>query len=399
MPENNEQQQRPTTVADLVQHLANTLVENEVMKPMESIGWGHGTPPPPVTGDNLQPGGAPPPGQQQVQQTQQPVTTTGSVQAPVQPVKTDTPVDLVAHFESLRDANGMILGKYPDVAAAIKGVGHAVDMAKRAFTERDQLKTELDRLSQQVKAAPTQTPVVTSPVATPQAAPFAVPSRAAVEKAQAAYDEVLSRVVEEGGLLDADTQKALSKAQRELSRAEAVYAAQETLLQRDAAQTQENAKWTAVDEYMNKKYPDAKNFAAEMGLFVQSDPLIGEAVAALAAAGKEIQASELAWTAFERARGNEVKAISTQADQTKEIQLQAADQVRREAVEKARQDAGIISSSASGVHETPNNSPSQDEINAAARAMNALGSTPGNPAAARWRELTIGRSLPPEIFG
>ena len=79
--------------------------------------------------------------------------------------------------------------------------------------------------------------------------------------------------------------------------------------------------------------------------------------------------------------------------------MQAGDQVRKEAVEAARKDAGISGTSASGVHERTDAVPSQDEINAAADAMRAYGTQPGNPAAARWRELTIGKSLPPEIFG
>jgi hypothetical protein len=149
---------------------------------------------------------------------------------------------------------------------------------------------------------------------------------------------------------------------------------------------------------MKKNYPDALKFADEIALYMESEPLIGSAVSALVLQGKKQEAAVLAWRSYETA----VKAGNVQstldAARTKEVQLEAADQVRKEAVDKARKDAGIPGTSAGGVHERPS-APDQSEIEAAAAAMRAMGSTPGNPAAARWRELTIGRTLPPEIFG
>jgi hypothetical protein len=314
-------------------------------------------------------------------------------------VKTDAPLDLNAHFESLREANGLILGKYPNVAEAIKGVGHAVTMAKNAFTQRDQLKMELDRLDGELKTL-RQTPPTVTPAVAPSQPLSLVPSRDYVEKAQATYDAVLREVVEEGGLLDAETSGKLSKAQRELGQAMAQFAVEETLLKRDAAVGAENTKWSQVDAYMNEHFPDAQRFADEIGLFVKSDPLVTSAVQALAASpGGEVKAAELAWKMFDRARGGEASATEQASKEGKEIALQAADQVRREAVEQARRDAGMPSSSAGGVHEAVTTGPSPEEIEAAAAAMRAYGTTPGNAAAARWRELTIGRSLPKELFG
>ncbi len=261
------------------------------------------------------------------------------------------------------------------------------------------MKKDVDRLSQELNTA-RQTPLVTPPVTTQSPRSLGVPSRESVDAAQATYDAVLRQVVEEGGSLDDETRQKLSAAQRELTRAEAKFVVEETLLQRDAAGAEENAKWSAVDAYMNERYPDAKNFADEMGLFVKSDPLVMDAITALSAQpGGEVKAAELAWKMFDRARGGAASVTEQIAAQTKENNLQVADQVRNEVVAQARKDAGIISSSASGVHEAPPAGPSQEEINAAAEAMRAYGSAPGNAAAAHWRNITIGRSLPSELFG
>lgn len=391
-------QARPSTVQDLVRHLADTLVENEVMKPMDQIGWSHGTPPPPASADNPTPGGAP---TQPATPAAAPAGTTPAA-APAEgqaPVKADTPrpIDLAAQFESLRDANGMILGKYKTVDEAIKGVGHAVQMAKTAFDRERAATTEVARLTKELEEKSRQTP--------PAATPAAVQSQSldaasqAVTKAQAAYDAVLSKVVEEGGTLDEDAAKRLSAAQRELARAEARMAAEEALLQHDGARTAEQAKWDEVNRFMEKEHPESLKFADEIGLFVQSDPLIADAVQALVEKGKEQQAAVFAWKSFQNARDAGTLAATVAAAAEKEVQMQAADQVRKEAVDKARVDAGIPGSSAGGVHETTAPlGPSQEEIDRLAAGMRTSGMTPGSPAAVAWREAIIGSKLPKELF-
>jgi len=388
---------KPSTVNELVRHLADTLVTDEVMKPMEEIGWNEGTPPAPKFADNPQAGEAPPSAALGTTQSSQgqplpaaPVT--------VPAAKTDAPQDVNAMYESMREANGLILGKYPTVADAIKGVGHAVSMAKSAFSQRDQLQKDLDRLSEELKQV-RQTPPAASPVAAPsQSLVRGVPSQDTYVKAQANYDAVLSQIVADGGILDSENVLKLSAAQRELSESAASYAAEKSLLQKDAAGQAENEKWSAVDAYMDERYPDAKNFSDEIALFVQSDPLIAEAISAFAAKGKEKEATEFAWKQFNLSRGVATTIDKQAADQVKEIHLQAADQVRKEAVAQARMDAGVMTTSATGAHEAPA-APSRAEIEAAAAAMRAYGIQPGNPGAARWRELTIGKDLPNHIFG
>jgi len=388
----------PQTIHDLVRHLADTLVQNEVMAPMESIGWREGQPPPPTPADNPPVGGAPPATPDPAAAAAPAGTTPAPVAAPVVPAKADAPQSgLLAEIESLRDpATGKILGKYDSAMEAFKGVGHAVQMAKQSFTERDAAKQEVARLQTELDKA--RQPQPAAPAASPSLRPDPL-SRATVETAQAAYDAVLRSVVESGGILDAEAAANLSKAQRELARAEARAAAEESLLERDGATSAEKAKWDAVNTFMEKNYPDSIKFADEIGLYVQSAPQVNEAISALVAAGKEQSAAVLAWQSFDTARrAGTVEASLADAQKT-EVQMQAADQVRKEAVDQARKDAGIPGTSVSGVHSGGPTEPDRSEVEAAAEAMRAYGVTPGNPAAARWRELTIGRTLPPEIFG
>ena len=279
---------------------------------------------------------------------------------------------------------------------AFKGVGHAVQMAKQSFSERDSARAEAARLQSELEKARQPHPGVPAPGPSLRSDPL---SRATVEKAQATYDEVLSEVVQGGGLLNEEVAAKLSKAQRELSRAEARAAAEESLLEREGATNAEKARWDSVNTFMEKSYPDSIKFADEIGLYVQSAPQINEAISALVAAGKEQSAAILAWQSFDAARRTGTVEASLAAAQKTEIELAAADQVRKEAVDRARKDAGIPGTSVSGVHNDGPTAPDYNAIEEAANAMRAYGTTRGNPAAARWRELTIGRSLPPEIFG
>lgn len=387
----------PQMLHDLVRHLADTLVENDVIKPMDAIGWQEGQPPPPAPVDNPPAGGAPPavtpaPAAAPAGTTPAPVTP-----APAAAASANAPPDLLAQMESLRDpATGMILGKYATPLEAVKGVGHAVQMAKQSFSERDAAKQEVARLQDELKVA--RQPQPAAPAAAPSLRSDPL-SRASVESAQAAYDAVLSEVVQGGGILNEDAAAKLSKAQRELSRAEARAAAEESLLERDSASSAEKAKWDAVNVFMEKNHPESLKFADEIGLYVQSQPQINEAISALVRAGQEQSAAVFAWQMFDAARRATTAEATLAAAQTTEIKLQAADQVRKEAVDQARKDAGIPGTSVSGVHSDGPKAPDRSEVEAAAEAMRAYGSTPGNPAAARWRELTIGRTLPPEIFG
>lgn len=373
-------------------HLRDTLVQREVIDPMNKINWGHGSPPPPEAGTTPATEGAPGASATPAPAVGGglPAATTEGTPPVADPSKANTPIDLLAEMESFRDANGLILGKYKDAKEAVRGVGHAVTMAKDAFNQRAAAIAEAEAL--RLENASLRTQSVAAPATTPVSQPQSAASQAAVDAANARVDAVLSNVVENGGVFDEDTAKAYREATREAARLEAIAAAEAALYQRDNAGNEERAKWTRVDEYMQGKYPDSLNFADEIGLHVQSDPLLQQAVSAMVAQGKEIQASELAWQSYVRVRDGQAFQNQLASATEKEVTLEAQEQVRREALAAARKDAGIMGGSAGGqgVHEAPAQAlSSQEEINRALEAMRRVGDAPGTPEAARWRALTI----------
>ena len=250
-------EQKPQTVQDLVRHLADTLVEQEVCNPMEQIGWGHGTPPPPKPVDDPPrvegaPAAVPAKVPAPAATTAAPAMPTGSEP----PAKADMPKSLAEiDVESFKDpVTGKYGGKYDTPVEFVRGIGHAVQMAKQAFTREAAATAEVARLQNELELSRRTSPAA-SPAAAPAPGALDPSSRVVLQKAQDTYDEVLRKVVEEGGLLDADSTKSLSAAQRELARAEAKMAVEESLLQRDGAVSAEQKKWNAVNEFMEKNHP------------------------------------------------------------------------------------------------------------------------------------------------
>jgi len=380
-----DEQGRPQTSHELTRFLAETLVKNEVIEPMDKQGWAFGTPPPPVRADNPpSPGGAPQP-----ETPPTPAATTATAEGA--PAQANVPID----WESLRDPKtGLISGKYQTAADAVKGIGHAVNMAKEVMTQNASLQQELDRVRGEL--ASRQTLPAASPAAAPSSVRSAPVSRPDVDAALANFGAVLSEVAENGGVLDEDAAKRLERSLREATTLSATAAAEDALNARERVRNEDDAAWNAVDKFMTDNYPDASKFADEIGLFVQTNPLIDRAVKALVASGDRVGAAELAWVQYDKARGTESVQATLAAATDKEIRMDAADQVRKEAVDAARKDAGVISSSAGGVHENVRTSPSQSEIEAAAAGMRAYGAQPGNPAAAAWRRMVI--PLDPKVF-
>lgn len=398
---------------ELTSRLAAGLVAREVIAPMEKIGWGHGTPPPPEQNSPSAPGrpgaeGAPgaaaaPAAAQPVQG--QPLPAPVAKPAPAGEPNADSAPDtavLDKVFEPLRDpATGLILGKFKTGLEAFKSAPHLVQMTKTAFETRDSALKQLSEL--QAENMRLRTSPAATPAAAPQATKPATPSREAVDKAQANLDKVLSEITENGGVLDAETSQKMSKAQRELADAIAEARVNEIRVEQDAVkerQDADQAEWKKVNEAMAAKYPDSVRFSEEAGLNVQVDPLLRAQVNALLAQGNKLGAAETAWLAYERVRPKTTEERVNA--EHKEIDLAAREQVRKEAVEKARIDAGIVggtSAGGSGVHPNERAGGSREEIAAAADAMRREGGAPGSPAAMRWRQLVIGPSLDPTIFG
>jgi hypothetical protein len=382
--------------------LASTLVAKEVIEPMNKIGWSHGTPPPPdFTSGSGQPANEGAPGQAAAPApapvTGQPASPEAGKPAPTGTPKADGPemdaAALVGLYESLRDPKtGLIAGKYKTVEAAIKGSGHLAIMAKQAFTERDQANAR-------VNSAPVAPSPVASPAAAPASQPYSSPSREKVDAAQARYDEVLSSVAENGGILDADTTKRLSKAQRELTEAVTQYQVEETRTREQNATRAEKAKWDDVESFMLREHPESARFSEEVALHIESDPLLAAAVNALLAQEKRLEATLTAWTSFQRTHSDMLSAETRAKAEEKEADLAAREQVRKERVEAARKDAGVITGSAggAGVHEGRDARASAEEIEAMRERMRREGDSPGSPAAMRFRQMVI--PLDPRYFG
>lgn len=381
---------------ELNDRLVRGLVVKEVFEPMSKIGWGHGTPPPPdYSGQPAPAEGAPAAPQVPAAQKQ------GGPPAAASPAKPDAgkadtpPSDLNALYESLRDPEtGLIARKYKTVEEAIKGSVHLVHMAKQAFSERDEAVKKLQSIG-----VLRHTPEPSAPAAPPASA-ATVPSRDRLDAAQANLDAVLSKIADEGGVLDGDANRELSKAQRELAEAAAAVHVETTRNSQVEREDADRRAWAQVDQYMTDKYPDSTKFSEEVALHVESDPLLQSAVKALLDRGDKLKATELAWTSFERAHRDAVSQAKLQTDAQKEEDLTARGQVRKEVVDNARKDAGIVTGSAGGggMHENPNaGSTSPEEIERLRDAMRREGDAPGSAAAMRFRRAII--PLDPNIFG
>ena len=423
----------------LTRHLAKTLVQKEVMEPMNVGGWQQGIPPSEAQAAmaiakraaddgasaedvaaflnergikmTLKPGGQPelPKGAPVATPTPAPVTSgqpaTPVTPAPVVATKTDAPTgseaaaNLLATFESLKDANGLYMGKYKTVDEALRGAGHLANMAKSALRRAEEADARLAALPAQPVAAPPVTAPVTAP-----AKPFSPPSHAALELAKARLDKVLSKVNESG--FDGDSAREYADATSEVARETARAVAEDAKAREQYERDAETARWTAVNTYMAEKYPESQHVNdEEFTLFLKLNPLVTDAMQYHRSNGRETRAAELGYTEFIKARGSLPIAPgdTSRADAVRvEADLAAREEVRKELRDQALKDAGIVHGSAggNGSVEAPGvTGPSQEEIDAAAARMRREGETPGSQSAAEWRHHVIGRFLPQEIFG
>lgn len=385
--------------------LVKSVVLNDVLLPMEANGWAQGSPNKAATEalrNTLltgQPGTEGAPGQQvtpaSTPRSGQPANAEAGKTVTSGQAKADNPTldQLVAGYESLRDPKtGLIAGKYESVEQAIKGGVHLTKMAKSAMEERDALAKRLAEL----EAAGSRTPAAQTPAAAPKPVAALTASQTAAQNAQARLDKVLSDIAESGGVLDAESVKALSKANSDLASAMADLRVQESFATRENADAARDAEWRAVDSYMKEHHPDAERFSEEVSVFVSGNPLVKRAVDALLAQGDKVGATEFAWTSFQKIHGAEVTARDRAKDEATEAELAAREQVRQEQLAKARKDAGVITGSAGGVgaHENRNvTGASREEIAAAMEQMRREGEAPGSPAAQLFRKMVIGPSL------
>ena len=323
--------------AALRQHLVNTIINPQVIEPMNQAGWSQGTYEQQMSSGQpamqQAPNTPPMPNQQSGYQTDNP-TAAAPQGYGGQP---NSPLD----FEQFRDTNGLYAGKYKTPEELVKGMRNVVDMAKQAFTERDELRARL--------AQPTTAPAPSAPVAT-----SALPTT--VDDGTGNLDRVLNQIVEEGGLLDERNSALLRDAVIKLAEDKARNVVN--------AQSTEEAKWQAVSQKMELNYPGSSNRADELHVYVQANPSVSTAVAALLQQGKEYEATELAWRLMTSSSPGQSPA-STPA-QVQQETLMAQNMVRQEVVDAARKDAGVITTAGGGVHEAPPQYAGSDDVAAAA---------------------------------
>lgn len=356
--------------AQVLRNIAETIVETEVMQPMEAIGWGHGQPPPaaaPIAAVIPNPSA----------ETPKPVgTPTTTVATPAEITAQPTAID----WESLRGKNGLILDKYKSEPEAVKGVSHAVEMAKSALSRAAEVEKENARLREAASKAPTYIPPAVMPVTT------------TVPVTSANLKKVLAKIVEDGGTIDEAVVGDLEAAWQEEAALIANETVRKVLLEKDTKISEDNKIWNDVDSYMRLHHPESLNFTEEIGLFTQTDDLTNDIVVSLISQGKQRQAAEAAWKNFRQARDMAELSTTHAAAVKTEITLEAGEQVRKEAVQQARVDAGVATTIAAGTHEAPNTGgATREEIAAAAAEMRA-----GNGE--RWRALVIGSSLNDPVF-
>jgi hypothetical protein len=313
---------------------------------------------------------------------------TGSAPAAVKPAPSS--ID----WNAARYPNGKILGKYDTEQQAVMGVANTVAMAKVAFSRAEEIERHNAELRREVETLRSRPAV--APTAASQASPEPAPSRGTERVPDAKLDTVLSKL-HESGTLDAEDLRNLVSAISEHSMQEARRAAREELDQRTTAARAEAERWGRVEAFMAEKYPESMDFTDELALYTKTHPMIAAGVQALIAQDKHEQATEEAWKLY--AQENKISpkfvpAPATKENVEREIRLDAADQVRREAVEQARKDAGIVGAGtgARGVHENVNAGPSEDEYNNAVAQLN-------QGDGRKWRALVFGDALNHPIFG
>lgn len=369
--------------ADLIASIVANIVEPGVIAPMEEIGWQHGQPPPmKIAAAETTPKAAPTAVPAAKPLETEPRTVTTTVAKPAEITVVATTPNMEIDWESLREANGKISGKYNTPAEAIKGMRHLVAMTREVRAHDELVTKERDEARAALAARPVVQPVVQPVVETKPVAPVSA----------TALESVFDKIIEEGGTLDANTVKDLKVALEAHAREVAKATIELTLSERDKATAEQNAKWNKVDQYMRTNYPESVDFTDEMSLFVQTSPTVGPVVRALIAAGNELEASAYAWTQYDQARKADIATVTKTADEKREIVLDAAAQVRQEAVDQARKDAGVVTTMAQGVHEAPTAGSTQEEIDAAAAEMRATG------LGENWRRLAFGHILKDPVF-
>lgn len=370
----------PQTESQLIANLANTIGA-QVEFLMDKTGWAEANNPvlPSLMHEGQPPTDSPLPGTPEAAAGQPtpapsqaaPVSTSATPAAPVNVDEID--------WEQHKDANGLYLGKYKTKAEAVKGYYNVLAMTKTERTQAQHVAQENARLRAEVaqlRQNPTTTPAEPAPAAAPRGSKSKVAALLAEKQNDVLDPESVAALVQ---AIEDDLDERVSAA------TEKAFSGRETVSRK------EQERWARVDAYMLEKYPQSKQFTDEFGLFVQSDPIISAGVNALIAQDRHEEATERAWLAFQRAVS---VAAPTPEIKAKEEQGIAANLVRKEVVDEARRDAGVIPAGVGGVHgvhEAQNLGPTREEREAAINEMR-------QGHGARWRDQVFGPLLNHPLF-
>lgn len=231
-------------------------------------------------------------------------------------------------------------GKWKDGEEAKKGYFHALNLAKNALAERDALKAQRGQ----------------------------TPTRAETPAQREEQRDAL-KALEDYGV----PSELIGKAIDERARATLM-----DILTPMATQMQ-------AETYMADKYGDqwSKN-KPEVELYVQSDPALNAMVNAARAKGEFATANEFAFLRYQDARGRHTEEA-----------LKANNEVRKELVDQARKDAGIVGAQRRG--EGRDSDKKGEGGMSAARFERLKEDARAGYSTKLWGE-TIGRSLPDEMF-
>lgn len=352
----------------LHRHLADTIGA-DVERAMDGVGWAHTAMPPPVP---------PRPDTTATPGTPANPVAPATPQSQLTPPTTGQPLD----WEQFRDTNGLILGKYKEPVQAVQGMHSLLHMAKDALAQRDTAVLEADRFRQRLTSP--------SPVTVP--APTPAPSRARSEK----LDTVLSRIKDNNNVLDAEDLQEIVDATLEHSTQIAQAAVEYDRNQRSL----DAQKWSEVDTYMTQNHPDSMRHVTEMQVFSATKPEVGRVYNRILAAGDEVarlDATLYLWNQYVAANTHLAQVPVDPAKAATEHALGVQAQVRKDEVDAARRDAGLLGNVAGGVHESaPTAIADSEAINRAAQMMKQLGES--GQGGALWRSLTIAKDLNHPIF-
>lgn len=344
---------RPGTQHELTTLLASTIGA-DVEAAMNSVDWAHTTQAPVA-----------PPANPEEQVTPAVTTPTEGLASPAQPASTTE-----INWDEFKDPQtGLYAGKYRDPSALVKGMHSLLHMTKEAQARADQLAQENEQLRRPPVVEQTPEPVIRS------------------EK----LETILAKA-KESGSLDTDDLHQLIEGIAE----NAELVARGAVQKQTQEVTKEQLEWANVDQYMTEKHKDSLNFVDEMTVFKSQDPVVRSIYDRFLATNDEASkrdATVYLWNEFSRANPHVLGAPVDAAAQVQEQKLQANAQVRKEEVEQARKDAGLLGTQAAGVHEASQQAGvSQADIDVAARLMKQTG------MGQLWRSMTIAKDLNHPLF-